>query len=108
MKSNHLKRREFIALLGGATVWPLTARAQQPARRIGMLIGYAESDPEIQARLAAFRQALAGKGRKGAASVSITASHRQVPIRLRSSLRNWSPCNPTCWSAIRLPLQPRF
>jgi hypothetical protein len=34
------------------------ARAQEPTRRIGMLIGYAENDPEIQARLAAFRQAL--------------------------------------------------
>ncbi|MEA2949089.1 MAG: hypothetical protein QOI40_4419 [Alphaproteobacteria bacterium] len=56
-----MRRREFITLLGGAAaVLPLSARAQQggQVRRIGMLIGYAENDPETQARLAAFRQGL--------------------------------------------------
>jgi putative ABC transport system substrate-binding protein len=56
-----VRRREFITLLGGAAaVLPLSARAQQggQVRRIGMLIGYAENDPETQARLAAFRQGL--------------------------------------------------
>jgi putative ABC transport system substrate-binding protein len=55
-----MRRRQFIALLGGAAAWPLAARAQQAAqvRRVGMLIGYAENDPETQARLLAFRQGL--------------------------------------------------
>jgi putative tryptophan/tyrosine transport system substrate-binding protein len=67
-----MRRREFITLLGGTAVaWPLTARAQQPARRIGMLIGYSENDPEIQARLAAFRQALEGNGWKEGRSILI-------------------------------------
>jgi putative tryptophan/tyrosine transport system substrate-binding protein len=54
-----MRRRGFIGLLGGAAVWPLSSHAQQPAtRRVGMLIGYAEDDPETKSRLAAFRPAL--------------------------------------------------
>ena len=55
-----MKRRAFIAGLGGAAVWPVVARAQQAdrIRRIGVLLAYPESDSEGQARIAAFRDAL--------------------------------------------------
>jgi putative ABC transport system substrate-binding protein len=60
-----MRRREFIQLLGSAAVaWPLAARAQQPdrVRLIGVLMGYAESDPISQSGLAAFRGALTKLG----------------------------------------------
>jgi putative ABC transport system substrate-binding protein len=59
-----VKRREFIGLLAGTATWPLAARAQQPdrMRRIGVLQQYAESDPEGQARLAAFLDTFQGLG----------------------------------------------
>jgi len=54
-----MKRREFIALLGNATVASL-AHAQQAdrMRRIGVLMGFAENDPVWQSYLAAFKQSL--------------------------------------------------
>src|SRR6516165_12551145 len=59
-----MRRREFITLLVGAAAWPLAARAQQldRMRRIGVLMGFAESDPTAQSWLAAFRNALAQLG----------------------------------------------
>jgi putative ABC transport system substrate-binding protein len=59
-----VKRREFIAGIGGAAVWPVVARAQQGerVRRIGVLMPGNENDPVYTPRVSAFTQALADLG----------------------------------------------
>ena len=60
-----MRRRNFIALLGGAAAaWPLAARAQQGERmrRLGVLINLTADDPEGHARITAFAQGLQEAG----------------------------------------------
>ena len=54
-----MKRREFIAGLSGTCVWPLAGYAQHlELRRVGVLVGGAEKDPEQVSRLAAIQRSL--------------------------------------------------
>jgi len=59
-----MRRREFIVGLVGAAGWPLAARAQQPdrMRRIGVLMGFDENDPESKAEFSVFVKGLAELG----------------------------------------------
>jgi len=68
-----MRRREFIAILGGAAVaasGPVRAE-QDRIRHIGMLMGYAQSDTDTQARMAAFREAFEQLGWKDGRNVQI-------------------------------------
>jgi len=87
-----MRRREFITLVGcAAASWPLVARAQQPDRMrlIGVLMGFAESDPDARSWLATFRGALAKLG-----------SDRRLDKYGASALTagNASPIGTSAWS----------
>jgi ABC-type uncharacterized transport system substrate-binding protein len=68
--ASHIERRKFLATLGGAAVWPLAARAQQPRMPV---VGFLHPDsPEVIAsRLAAFRKGLGETGYHEGRNVAI-------------------------------------
>ena len=59
-----MRRREFIAGLGSAAAWTVMAHAQQSdrRRRVGVLMGADENDPEAKARFSEFMKELAESG----------------------------------------------
>jgi putative ABC transport system substrate-binding protein len=75
-----MRRREFLGALGGAAAWSTVARAQERMRRVGILMGYAEGDPEAQQRVTILRQALENLG---------WTNDRNVQFEIR-----WAEANP--------------
>lgn len=68
-----MRRREFIALFGGAASLPLATRAQAAGglRKVGVLLSGVESDPDSQLRITAFRRGFADLGWKEGENVHI-------------------------------------
>jgi putative tryptophan/tyrosine transport system substrate-binding protein len=92
-----MKRREFISLIGGAAVAASgPARAQQHrVRHIGMLMGYAQNEPDTQARMTAFREAFEQLGWKDGGNVAITYRFGVGEIdRVRSYAKELVDMNP--------------
>jgi putative ABC transport system substrate-binding protein len=86
-----MNRREFISILAGAGAsslsWPLAARAQQSGRirRIGVVMGYAESNPNGQIQVKAFRQQLQKLGWIDGSNIQIDFRYAaDDPTRIRA------------------------
>jgi putative tryptophan/tyrosine transport system substrate-binding protein len=85
-----MRRREFIALIGGAAAWPLATRAQQPERmrRIGLLQPLLANDPDVQRRVSAFQRRLQELGWTDGHNVQIDyrwAPADMAPIRAEAA-----------------------
>src|SRR5262245_18324867 len=92
-----IRRREFIAALGAAMAWPLTARAQQGERmrRIGIVMPYPPTNADMQTRVRAFREELRKRG--WAASVDAQIDERWTSDNmdlLRSAAADLVELNP--------------
>ena len=57
-----MRRREFVAIIGGAAAWPLALRAQGRTARVGVLMVVAETDPESERLAGAFESGLGAAG----------------------------------------------
>ena len=101
-----MKRREAIALFGGAAVWPLAALAQQSerTRHIGVLSSLAETDLEAQAWDAAFRKRLLELGWIDGRSIHIDNRWGAGSVdRMRLFARELVQLNPDAFVTISTP-----
>jgi len=77
-----MRRREFLNVLGGvAAAWPVVGRAQQSdrPRRIGVMVNGAASDPEMQARVLAFKRGLEQLGWSEGRNINIDTRFADKP-----------------------------
>jgi putative tryptophan/tyrosine transport system substrate-binding protein len=92
-----MRRREFIASLGGIAAWPLVAKAQQPdkVRRIGVIMGLSVQNSEAGRWVAAFERKLAELGWKD--GIDLQIEYRwpgNPPDRLRADIAEIVNLNP--------------
>jgi len=104
-----MKRREFVAGLGSVMAWPVMAEAQQSdgTRRVGVLMGFSETDAQAQTYMAAFREGLRKLvGQKTATSKSKPVGRRTLtPMQGGTLQRNSWRCGQT--SSFRIQHQPQ-
>jgi len=95
-----VRRREFITLLGGAAAWPLAVRAQdrERMRHIGVLMPFAEDNPQYLVRTEAFVQRLLQLG---------WMNGRNLRIDYRASTDRFRQLHPPS-SISENPLRSRF
>jgi putative tryptophan/tyrosine transport system substrate-binding protein len=103
-----MRRRDFIALFGGVASWPLAARAQQPGkvRRIGVLIGLAESDPEAKAWVGGFLQGVEKRGWSEARNLHIDYRFAPAGAQVQVIAKELVALQPEVIFAIPTPASP--
>jgi len=89
-----VKRREFVALLGSAAVWPLAARAQQGSQvpSIGVLLAETD-DRRMQERLAGLRQGLDRLGWSDGRNIRMVYRFLRRQARSISTTRERAGCD---------------
>ena len=102
-----MRRRDFIRAISGAVVaWPIAARAQQAQRmrRIGVLIGFAETDPDVQSWLATFRDSLAKLGWTEGSNFRIELRWAHDPDKMKTFAKELVDLRPEAIVSVTTPV----
>jgi putative tryptophan/tyrosine transport system substrate-binding protein len=110
-KHSAVKRREFIKVLGGAAAaWPLTLLAQQVdrIRRVGILMGPSQNDPETKGRLEAFERGLKNLGWDQGRNVHLDVRYAVAGFNAQTLAKELIALGPDVLLANSTPMACRF